>query len=47
MAGALAGLAAILYVWLATPIAFTWYVAIGATVTFAVGNLAALFERRT
>ena len=30
MAGVAAGLAAILYVWFATPIAFTWYVPIGA-----------------
>ncbi|HUB78448.1 MAG TPA: sodium:solute symporter [Bryobacteraceae bacterium] len=37
IAGAAAGLAAILYVWLATPIAFTWYVLIGTAVTFAVG----------
>ncbi len=46
IAGAIAGLAAILYVWLATPIAFTWYVAIGATMTFTVGVAASLFERR-
>ena len=46
VAGALAGLAAILYVLLATPIAFTWYVMIGTTVTFTAGVLASLFEKR-
>jgi Na+/proline symporter len=46
IAGAIAGLATILYVWLATPIAFTWYVAIGSTVTFSVGWAASLFERK-
>ena len=43
MAGVAAGLAAILYVWLATPIAFTWYVLIGTTVTFLVGLAASLW----
>jgi SSS family transporter len=37
IAGVVAGLAAILYVYYRTPIAFTWYVAIGTGVTFAVG----------
>ena len=37
MAGAAAGLCAILYVCLRTPIAFTWYVAIGTVVTFSAG----------
>jgi SSS family transporter len=46
IAGAIAGLAAILYVWLATPIAFTWYVLIGSSVTFLTGLVASLFERR-
>jgi Na+/proline symporter len=46
IAGVVAGMAAILYVWLATPIAFTWYVAIGATVTFTVGVGASLFEKK-
>ena len=41
-----AGIAAILYVWLATPIAFTWYVLIGTTVTFAAGAAASLFQKR-
>jgi SSS family transporter len=46
MVGAAAGLGAILYVWLATPVAFTWYVLIGTTVTFTIGLAASLFERR-
>ena len=46
MAGVAVGLAAILYVWLATPIAFTWYVLVGTTATFAAGLVASLFERR-
>jgi Na+/proline symporter len=45
MAGALAGLCVILYVCLRTPIAFTWYVAIGAVTTFSAGCVASLFER--
>jgi solute:Na+ symporter, SSS family len=44
MAGVLAGLAAILYVVLKTNIAFTWYVLIGTSVTFAVGLLGSVFE---
>jgi Na+/proline symporter len=43
-AGVVAGLAAITYVRFMTPIAWTWYVLIGATVTFTVGCLASLFE---
>ncbi|MEK7754025.1 MAG: sodium:solute symporter, partial [Acidobacteriota bacterium] len=39
MAGMLAGLAVTLYVKFFTPIAWTWYVLIGSTVTFAVGWL--------
>jgi Na+/proline symporter len=46
MAGVAAGLAAILYVWLATPIAFTWYVLIGTLVTFSAGVAASAFEGR-
>ena len=37
--GMFAGLAVILYVWRFTPIAFTWYVLIGSTVTFLAGSL--------
>ena len=42
IAGMLAGLAAILYVTFWTPIAWTWYVVIGATTTFVVGWLSSL-----
>jgi len=45
MAGVAVGLAVILYVWLATPIAFTWYVAIGTTATFCAGLAASLLEK--
>ena len=45
VAGVVAGLATISYVRLATPIAWTWYVLIGTTVTFTVGCLASLFEQ--
>ncbi len=47
MAGVAAGLGTILYVNFRTPIAFTWYVLIGTVVTFGVGLLASLFQRRT
>ena len=43
VAGVVAGLAAILYVRFATPIAWTWYVLIGTVVTFGVGMLASCF----
>jgi solute:Na+ symporter, SSS family len=42
IAGVIVGLSAICYVRFATKIAFTWYVLIGTTVTFAVGYLASL-----
>jgi solute:Na+ symporter, SSS family len=45
VAGVAAGLAAILYVRFATPIAWTWYVLIGTVVTFGVGLVAQVFER--
>ena len=45
IAGVVSGLAAILYVVLKTPIAFTWYVLIGTSVTFSVALVASLFER--
>jgi Na+/proline symporter len=45
IAGAAAGLCAILLVWLKTPIAFTWYVPIGTVVTFSAALLASNFER--
>ena len=40
LAGMFAGLATILCVWGYTPMAFTWYVLIGAGVTFVVGAIA-------
>jgi SSS family solute:Na+ symporter len=45
IAGVVAGLAAILLVYFRTPIAWTWYVFIGTTVTFSVAALASLLER--
>jgi Na+/proline symporter len=45
IAGVVAGLAVITCVRFFTPIAWTWYVLIGATVTFATGLLASLFQR--
>ncbi|MGC9949682.1 MAG: sodium:solute symporter [Bryobacteraceae bacterium] len=47
MAGVLAGLAAILYVRYGTPIAWTWWVLIGASVTFAAGYGASFFQSST
>ena len=40
--GMVCGLAVMIYVWQWTPIAWTWYVLIGTTVTFSVGYLASL-----
>lgn len=45
MAGMLAGLSVMLYVKFFTPIAWTWYVLIGTSVTFAVGYLASFASR--
>jgi Na+/proline symporter len=47
IAGIISGLAAILYVKFFTPIHFTWWVAIGSTVTFVAGWLASLLNRRS
>ncbi|HWQ56840.1 MAG TPA: sodium:solute symporter [Bryobacteraceae bacterium] len=44
VAGVVAGLAVIIYVRFFTPIAWTWYVLIGATVTFMVGLAASRFQ---
>ncbi len=44
VAGVAAGLVAVLYVRFRTPVAFTWYVLIGTTVTFCVGWLVSLFQ---
>lgn len=40
--GMICGLAVMVYVWLGTKIAWTWYVLIGTTVTFSVGYLVSL-----
>jgi Na+/proline symporter len=44
MAGVASGLAAVLGIHFFTPVAWTWYVLIGTTVTFGVGLGASLFE---
>jgi solute:Na+ symporter, SSS family len=41
--GVVAGLATVLAVKFFTPIAFTWYVLIGTSVTFGVGLFAGIF----
>jgi solute:Na+ symporter, SSS family len=47
MIGMLCGFASELYIWLGTRVPWTWYVAIGTTVTFAVGYVAsAVLQRR-
>ncbi len=46
IAGMMAGLGVMFYVKFFTPIAWTWYVLIGTSVTFAVGYLASLTWRR-
>jgi Na+/proline symporter len=45
MAGMVAGFAMMIYIWLATRIAFTWYVVIGAGTTFLVAYVVFLFGR--
>ena len=45
MSGMCVGLALMLYVRFATPIAFTWYVVIGTGATFGTGILASLFMK--
>ncbi|MDR3792908.1 MAG: sodium:solute symporter [Terracidiphilus sp.] len=42
MVGMLCGVILNLYLWFFTNVAFTWYVVLGSTVTFAVGMLASL-----
>jgi hypothetical protein len=42
MAGMLCGFVLSLYLWLGTRVAFTWYVVLGSSATFAVGYLASL-----
>jgi SSS family solute:Na+ symporter len=43
MIGMLFGFGTNLYLWLGTKVAWTWYVAIGATITFAIGYAASVF----
>jgi len=45
LAGMIAGLAMMLYVKFATPLAWTWYVLVGTATTFAVGSLASLLGK--
>jgi solute:Na+ symporter, SSS family len=42
MIGMVFGFCAELYLWLGTKVPWTWYVAIGTTITFAIGYLASL-----
>jgi Na+/proline symporter len=44
VAGVIAGLAAVLFVHFATPVAWTWYVLIGTVATFGIGLIAHVFE---
>ncbi|HKD03713.1 MAG TPA: sodium:solute symporter [Terriglobales bacterium] len=44
MIGMACGFVTELYLWLGTPVPWTWYVAIGTVVTFAVGYLASLAQ---
>lgn len=46
MAGMMAGFAAMIYVKFFTPVAWTWYVLIGTSVTFGAGCAASLLEKR-
>jgi SSS family transporter len=46
LAGMIAGLAVMLYAKLATPLAWTWYVAVGTATTFAVGALSSLIGEK-
>jgi len=47
MVGMLCGFLVELYIWLRTPVPWTWYVAIGTIVTFAVGYLTSLLWKET
>lgn len=46
MAGMICGLAFNLYLWLFTDVSFTWYVALGSMISFAVGYAASLPGRQ-
>jgi Na+/proline symporter len=43
--GMFAGLVAVLCVWRFTPVAYTWYVLIGAVMTFAAGSMVSQFSK--
>jgi SSS family transporter len=45
--GMFVGLALMLYLWSATPLAWTWYVLVGTVTTFAVGSAASLLLRES
>jgi Na+/proline symporter len=45
--GMICGFAVELYIWLGTRVPWTWYVAIGTVVTFAIGYLASIVIRPT
>jgi SSS family solute:Na+ symporter len=47
IAGMLCGFAMELYLWLRTPVPFTWWVMIGTVVTFSVGYLSSCLSPRT
>jgi Na+/proline symporter len=47
MIGMLCGFVAELYLWLGTRVPWTWWVAIGTTVTFAVGYACSLIEENS
>jgi len=47
MLGMLCGFVTELYLWLRTPVPWTWYVAIGTIVTFSVGYAASLRSTKT
>jgi Na+(H+)/acetate symporter ActP len=44
--GMICGLAVELYLWKSSSVAFTWWVAIGTCITFAIGYFASLLWRR-
>jgi SSS family solute:Na+ symporter len=46
MIGMVCGLALNLYLWLFTGVSFTWYVAMGSVVSFAIGYAASLPMRQ-
>ena len=47
LAGMIAGIAVVTAVWLATPVAWPWYAAIGSLTTLGVGSAAAMVKRES